>query len=165
MLSLGVLLMILGAGAMSQKVSAQTEMDLEACIAYGMVHSPTLIKSGYDESIADNDVKIALSSGLPQITGQADIINNFQLPVFVLPGEIGESQSVRFGLPWQSTAGLTANQLIFDGKFFLGLKAAQTLAELTQVNTRRSKEQLAFDISKAILHGHGLQGATQSAAS
>ncbi|MEM6629956.1 MAG: TolC family protein [Bacteroidota bacterium] len=128
---------------------ASEAMNLEACIAYGLEHSPTLSKARMDEAIAKKDVNIALASGLPQIEGQADIQNNFELPVFVLPGENGEPQSIPFGLPWQASAGMTVNQLVFDGKFFLGLKAAKTLEELTQISTQRGREQVAFDVSRA----------------
>ena len=130
------------------KAQSQT-MGVRACIDYGLAHNPNMVKSFMDESIAQRDINVALANGLPQIEGSADLQNNFELPVFVLPGENGELQSIPFGLPWQASAGLTLSQLVFDGQFFLGLKAAQTLKDLTQIQSQRNREQVIYDVSRA----------------
>ena len=132
------------------EIEAQNRtMGVRACIDYGLENNPNMVKSFMDESIAQRDINVALANGLPQIEGAADIQNNFELPVFVLPGENGELQSIPFGLPWQASAGLTLSQLVFDGQFFLGLKAAQTLKELTKIQSQRNREQVIYDVSRA----------------
>ncbi len=124
-------------------------LTLKACIQYAMENNINLENSKFDEYIAQKDVSELIANGLPQVEGTADLNYNFKLPVFVLPGENGEPQDVTFGLPWQATWGGSISQLIFDGRFFLGVKASTIYVSLTELNTQRNREQTAYDVSKA----------------
>ncbi|MEL6843087.1 MAG: TolC family protein, partial [Bacteroidota bacterium] len=44
---------------------------------------------------------------------------------------------------------ISAQQLIADGSFFLGLAAAKAYVDLAQRNTERTREQLVYDVTKA----------------
>jgi len=125
------------------------QLTLEACIQYAMENNINLENNKFDEYIAQKDVSELIANGLPQVEGTADLNYNFKLPVFVLPGENGEPQDVTFGLPWQATWGGSISQLIFDGRFFLGVKASTIYVDLTELNTQRNREQTAYDVSKA----------------
>jgi outer membrane protein TolC len=46
-------------------------------------------------------------------------------------------------------AGVVANQMLFDGVYFLGLKAAQVYTELSEKGIERSKTEVAVAVSKA----------------
>ncbi len=134
------------------KVYAQSEslqLTLDDCIQYALENNVTLQNSKFDEYIAQKDVSELIGTGLPQVEATADLNYNFKLPVFVLPGENGEPQDVTFGLPWQGVWGGSLSQLIFDGRFFLGVKASTIYVDLTELNTQRNKEQTAYDVSKA----------------
>ncbi|MCB0836343.1 MAG: TolC family protein [Bacteroidetes bacterium] len=159
----------------SQFVKAQgnsaTEFTLEDCIQYALQNNKTLQNARFDEYIADASVKEIISSGYPQINGSADLQYFASLPTSILPGIFnpkvdpvtgdpiidpetgqpvpGDPLEVKFGFPWQSTAGIQLNQLIFDGTFFIGLQAAKTFVELSEVNTSRSQEEVALAVSKA----------------
>ncbi|MEO0473049.1 MAG: TolC family protein [Bacteroidota bacterium] len=64
----------------------------------------------------------------------------------VIPGQPIEAQ---FGFPWNSTAGISINQLVADGTFFLGLKAAKTFVDLQSIAANRTREDIAYEVSKA----------------
>ena len=100
-------------GCLSMSVLSAQSMSLEDCIQYALEHQNSIQNARFDEYIAEKRVGEILSTGLPQVEGQASVQNNFSLPVFVLPGPDGGVNEVTFGLPWQATVGASANQLVF----------------------------------------------------
>ena len=147
----GILWILLAIG-MSPLGFSQNEtyqFSVEECIQYAWEHNRTLKNARFDEYIAQKEVGEILATGLPQISVTGDLASNFKRPVFVLPGPNGELQDIEFGLPWQASLGATANQLIFDGRYFLGLKASKAYADLSVKSTQLTQEEIAYNISKA----------------
>ena len=54
-----------------------------------------------------------------------------------------------FGTNYSGQAGLTARQLIFDGSYFVGLKAARTVKLLSQRKENQTKVEIVEGVSKA----------------
>ncbi|MEM9934417.1 MAG: TolC family protein [Bacteroidota bacterium] len=136
-------------GVLSGFMLSSQSMSLEECIQYALEHQNSIQNARFDEYIAEKRVGEILSSGLPQIEGQASVQNNFALPVFVLPGPDGGVSEVTFGLPWQAAIGASANQLVFDGTFFLGVRAAKVYVDISQKNLNRTQEEIAYRVSQA----------------
>lgn len=136
-------------------VSAQESyaMTLEECIEFAMQNNRQLQNSRLEKSIAKENIDEVISTGYPQIDGQANIQNYFEIPVTIIPDfndpESGRFTEAQFLLPWQAQAGITANQLLFDGTFFLGIKAARELSALTEKQVYQSQEDLVVNVSKA----------------
>ena len=137
-------------------------LDLEGCIAYALDHNHTVQNARFDVYIAQAQVKEVMASGYPQVNGSVDVQYFPSLPTTILPGDFnpvvdpvtgetrpGEPLEVRFGFPWQSTAGFGLNQLIFDGTFFIGLKGARTFEELSERAADRTREETALAVSRA----------------
>ncbi len=155
--------------------SASTSaMSLEACLDYAYQHNETLQNSRLDQGLAKADIGTTKSQGLPQIDASIDYTNNFAVPVVYLPasaagafnpnsgqgqqpgqpaggqnGGSDEEVALRFGIQHQGSATLTATQMIFDGSYFVGLRAARTYAELMQKQVVQSKINIAEQVSKA----------------
>ena len=125
--------------------------SLEDCIDYALENSPAIETAGMDVGIAQAQVNEILAMGLPQLTGQITGQWNYQLQTFLLPSftNPGETEEVSLILPLNISAGATLNQLVFDGTFFIGLKAARTFVDVARQNKRLSAEDLAVQISKA----------------
>ncbi|MEM7511830.1 MAG: TolC family protein, partial [Bacteroidota bacterium] len=136
-------------GCLSMSVLSAQNMSLEDCIQYALEHQNSIQNARFDEYIAEKRVGEILSTGLPQVEGQASVQNNFSLPVFVLPGPDGGVSEVTFGLPWQATVGASANQLVFDGTFFLGVRAAKIFVEISEKSLNRTQEEIAYRVSQA----------------
>ena len=71
------------------------------------------------------------AAALPNIFGTGNVINNLNIPVTLLPGEItgqpaGTFVPVRFGTKYNSTVGIQLQQTLFDGQVFVGLQARKT---------------------------------------
>lgn len=152
-------------------------LSLEASIQYALENNKNLENARFDEYIAQASVNEILAMGLPQIRASADLNYFVELPTQILPGAFspqteivyidgspypltkldpetfqpifGDALEVQFGFPWQSTIGISAQQLIADGTFFLGLQASRTFVDLAREKTQLSREEIAYNVTKA----------------
>ena len=144
-------------------------MSLEECIAYALENNEQLKIAKLENGIAETQVNEALAGGLPQINGSIGITRNFTvqvtpIPDFISPsvyqilvnenlvnagpGEFGTFPAA-FGTDWNGQAGLSVRQLVFDGSFFVGLKAAKTVRELSKKQEIQQEVDIIENVSKA----------------
>ncbi|MFL0079810.1 TolC family protein [Tenacibaculum maritimum] len=121
------------------------------------------IKNSYTTKVAENDVKAAIkkrwetiATGLPQINGEVNYINNLKQPVSLLPGEIvnkekGTFVPVTFGTKQTMNATVTLNQLLFDGTYLIGLQSAKTYLKIS----KQAKEKTILATKEAIINAYG----------
>ncbi len=89
----------------------------------------------------------------PQISGSGSMTYNAKLPVSLVPAEFfggqpGEFEKLAFGVKWGATYGLNANQLLFDGQVFTGLRARKTLIDFQQKNVEITEEGIKANVYK-----------------
>lgn len=155
MLFTAILSLTLGSLSAQQIDSGKTHnFNLEQSINYAYEHQKTILNAALDQKIADAKVKETIGIGLPQINGSADFRDFIKLPTSLLPGEffnqpVGTVVPVKFGVKYNSTLGLTANQLIFNGSYLVGLQASKTYKDLSQRAYTRSKIETNVAVSKA----------------
>lgn len=100
--------------------------------------------SAIDVEIAQKKVKENMSYGFPQISASADYNYFIALPTSLIPAEFfpggtpGEFIEIQFGLKQNLTAGVTLNQLIFDGRYFIGLQYAKLYEQLSTESLEKS---------------------------
>lgn len=129
-------------------------MTLEECIDYALEHQVDIKNARLEAYQSKTQVNQILAAGYPQLSANATMTYFPEVPVTVLPGELnfiepGVPAAVQFGTPWQGSAGLSLSQLVVDGTFFIGLKAAREVAKLSEKNTLRTQEETALSVSKA----------------
>ncbi len=121
---------------------------LKEAVEYAKKNNYTLINSRLDMEASQKKVNEVLALGLPQVNASANLINNVTIGSNVI--NFGGQQTViKFGTPYSSTIGLSASQLIFDGTFFLGLKASKEFVNLSKLNINRSEIETEVSVSKA----------------
>ncbi|WP_082893619.1 TolC family protein [Rufibacter ruber] len=81
-----------------------------------------------------------------QINGTGDIILQ---PAYAAPEVPPGPQAISFVQPWTGSGVLSASQLLFDGSYLIGLKAAATYTELSRKNTQQGEIEVAEQVSKA----------------
>ncbi|MBX2841393.1 MAG: TolC family protein [Flammeovirgaceae bacterium] len=136
--------------------SEEYSFTLKECIEYAIVNSATTKNAYLDMELAEGRVKELLADGYPQLNGSLSLTDNFQLQTSFLPADFfpnppqdAEFVPVQFGVRYAGNAGLSVRQLIFDGSFFLGVKAAKTYKQLSQKQYTRTKIETAEAVSKA----------------
>jgi len=80
-------------------------------------------------------------------------VYNYKLPVSLVPAEFfggqpGTFEKIAFGVKWGSTAGVSLNQILFDGQVFVGLKARSTLIDFQEKNVEVTEETIKANIYK-----------------
>ena len=141
----------------SQDNENNTAYSLEECVEFALKNALAVKNAYIDMQSADASVNEIRADGLPQITGQVQLIDNYNLQTTFLPAIFFDENAtdddpavpVKFGVRYSGNASVTLNQLIFDGTFFLGLRAAKTYKEMAQKNMERTKIETVEAISKA----------------
>lgn len=142
---------------------AQSSFSLDEAIAYGKSHNTAYMNAGHDVAIAQETVNQTLALGLPQISAAG----NYQQYLTVPGSWIKNSFSTQPGAPeyiflqfqqaYTSSANLSVNQLIFDGTYFVGLKASKEFVNLSQLQENLSEQSLKSSITKAYILVASLQ--------
>ena len=131
--------------------------SLEQAVDYAIKHSLNIKNAQLDALSAEARIGEIRAAGLPQLSAAVSVTNNIIIPRFFLPANAFDPTApadappaaVEFGIPWQGSASANLNQLIFNGSYFIGLKAAATYRELAQKSTTSSKVQVAESVTKA----------------
>ncbi|TVR40608.1 MAG: TolC family protein [Cryomorphaceae bacterium] len=131
-------------------------LSLEEAQKYALKHAYSLDYADMEVRAASYRNRELTAIGLPQINGDISFTNYLDLPTTVLPANAfnpaapeDELVGVRFGTDYTSTASLRASQLIFDGTYFVGLKAAKTYVRLNQYGLEQSKNELRKNVTEA----------------
>lgn len=132
------------------------EMTLEQAIEYGLENSRNVQNARFDEYIAQSRVKETIAGGYPQINGTVEGQYYFEVPRLVLPPSLaqtlnpgGDGEPLQAALPFQANLGASLSQMVFDGSFFVGVKAARAYRELSHRQLNRSREEAAYQVSQA----------------
>lgn len=135
---------------------SQQSYTLEQAVSYAMENAPGIKKAQLDYEIAQDQVRETTTIGLPQINGKWDFMYNLEIQKQFIPAQVFEPNApadlvvpVGFGLDYSSNASATLTQLLFDGSYIIGLKAAKTYTELAQNGITKSKEDVVVNVRKS----------------
>ncbi|MCW5899878.1 MAG: TolC family protein [Flavobacteriales bacterium] len=143
-------LAVAAAAGLGLTLMAQGPMDLSVRQAMDLAakQSYAVRSSALEAEKARHRVKEITAIGFPQINGELALNNFIDVPTQLVPNFFDPGSSVeyfpaQFSLPWNAVAGLSLNQLIFDGSYIIGLQATKAVAqqsreelELTQAEAR-----------------------------
>ncbi|MCS6904804.1 MAG: TolC family protein [Bacteroidia bacterium] len=134
--------------------SSPLSYSLRECIDYAITHQPEILNAQIDELSSYQKVREYVSTGLPQLNASLEFNDFIKIPTTLIPAEFiggprGSFIPVQFGTKYNSTLGMQLNQLIFDGSFLVGLQAAKEYTNLTKLSTKKSKIEIAANVSKA----------------
>lgn len=139
-----------GQNSSDQKIPSFTVRDAQQ---YAIDHNKDLENKRLDKVRAEKDVTETLADGLPQISGEIRARRNFDVRTnvisFGLPGQEPQKSEVRFGTNYRAEGSISASQMIFDGTFFLGLKASKVYVKLSKKQYKQSKRDTRAKVAKA----------------
>lgn len=145
------LLMLVALGA-----NAQNTLSLQEAIDYALAHNENIKNAVVATKDARAQVLEYQADGLPQVNANFGYNNNTQIPVNLVPANVfdptagpDEIAAVRFGVQHQSNFGITASQMIWDGSFFIGLKAARKLREKVLIDEAKAEIDVKEQVIKA----------------
>lgn len=129
-------------------------VTLQQAIETAKRNNPTHLNSRLDQEIAQKKIKEIRAVGLPQVNAEGRFTYTPQIPKIGIPNPFpgpGQPEILEFpqGIDYALNSSITASQLLFDGSFFMGLKAAKEFAMLSRYDTKRSEQQIENNITKA----------------
>jgi outer membrane protein len=147
------------------------KLSLIDAIAFAKQNNLTLKNAKLDETLSKKTVNEILANGLPQANAEFSYNHNIDIPVtplpdFITPAIIGANKAyfnldptrpyipgsaipVAFGQKNSASTSLTIGQLLFDGTFFLGVKAAKEFVKLATMSMRKTEIDVETDVTKA----------------
>lgn len=167
-----VIILLLGLLLTTVSSLAQEEtlkLSLEEAENYALEHNYALKNAKLDIDQANAQVGEIKSMGLPQINGSLGFTHNLEiatqvLPDFITPSVYGvlfeegviapkdinvNTLPAQFGVPYTFNAFVGVNQLLFDGTFFLGLKAAEEFVNVSKILASQSEIEVKEGVRKA----------------
>jgi outer membrane protein TolC len=113
------------------------KLTLEQAVDFALTHNSQMKNAAQDIRDAQAQKWATIATGLPQISGSANYQNQLEQPVAQIPaqffgGEPGTFEEVVFGQPQTLSAGLSWNQLIFDGSYIVGVQAIKTFVAYSE---------------------------------
>lgn len=135
-------------------VAQPLQLSLKEAERQALEHSYAMVNAEMDISASEREVKEVLAVGLPQVNASVDYQQFLQIPVQLIPGEFfglpsGEFAEVQFGVEYNVTANIRASQLLFDGTYLVGLRAAKTAVELTANAKVKTAAEVRTSVSEA----------------
>jgi outer membrane protein TolC len=132
---------------------AELSLSLDQALDMALQKNTTLLNAALDINYAETQVNEIKSQGLPQISGSADFNHTFIIPTQIIPGDFvgqpGTTIATQFGVPFNANVGVGASQLLFDGTFFLGLKAASEFVNISKLSASASEIDIREGVTKA----------------
>lgn len=132
---------------------AELSLSLDQALDMALQKNTTLLNAALDIDYAETQVNEIKAQGLPQISGSADFNHTFIIPTQIIPGDFvgqpGTTIATQFGVPFNANVGIGASQLLFDGSFFLGLKAASEFVNISKLSASASEIDIREGVTKA----------------
>ncbi|MBW3469391.1 TolC family protein [Arthrospiribacter ruber] len=149
-------------GMASAKAQQTANLSLEESIKFALENNVEAKNAQLEVLISKGVIGENRAIGLPQITGNFELTKNLQPPLIILPAEAGgviggdngapgqgsgpdDITVIPFAVNYQSSLTFNLEQMIFNGSYFVGLKAAKTLKSLTEYD----KEKTEIDVIEA----------------
>ena len=153
LLSILIILSSISVKAQDTLQSRTYRFNLQECLEYAYRNNDSIKNAQLDIESAKYKVKETIGIGLPQVSGSASLQDFLKIPTTLLPGDFfgapGTFVPVKFGVKYQSSAGLTLNQLLFNGSYLVGLQASKTYKELSERAFNRTKAATTVSVTKA----------------
>ena len=141
---------------------AQTEQTftLKQAQDYALTHNYQRLNAEKDVLIAKKKVWETTGIGLPRIDAEAQFQNFLELPVSLIPATAFDPNApadkfteLKFGTDYNTTAKITATQLLFDGSYIVGLQVFKTYKNFVEKSLEKTALMVREDVAQAYYLG------------
>ncbi len=141
---------------LAQAQEVARPLSLQECIDFARENNPNLKSAQAAIDAAEARVGEILATGFPQINAGASMSDNYIIPTSFLPAAAFDPNAppdefigVKFGTKYTGNAAISLDQMIFNGSYFVGLKASKTYTELSRKDFVKTETDLVEAIKKA----------------
>ncbi|WP_113663843.1 TolC family protein [Pedobacter nanyangensis] len=120
---------------------AQQPITLKDALKYALDNNVKVRKARLDIEGGKYKVQEVRAQALPQITGTAGLTYN---PIIgqLVANFGGQTQAIKMGQNWNSSAGVQLSQQLFNQTVFTGLQAARSSEEFYNLTAQLTEEQI-----------------------
>lgn len=128
-------------------------LNLKEVLQYALENKAEAKKAKLLVENSEYKIQEVRSRALPQISANGSLNYNPILQTTVIDGDNfgapGTTIQAAFGQKWNSGAGVSLSQTLFDQSVFTGLKAAKSTREFYQINEQLTEEQVIERVANA----------------
>lgn len=135
--------------SISEAVGAQKQLKLTEAIKVSLANNSDIKRSLLSLKTADEQVRIAWSEVLPDISGSATYTRNLEIPVNFVPATFfdpdapaGELVPLQFGTDNNWQGGLSVEQTLFRGEAIIGISSSKLFKAARAENLRATTQQI-----------------------
>jgi len=146
-----VVLVFLGTTAIAQHQYSVSEAQ-----EYGSKNNTEIRNALLDVKYAKKQIKETRAIGLPHLNAELQWQKFIDIPTSIVPANAfnpnapaNEIMEMKMGMEQNVTAAITASQLIFDGSYIIGLKAATTFKKMAEHKMNLTNQQIKDSIAIA----------------
>lgn len=149
--ALAAVLLVFGVG--SAAAQQPVRLELKDAINYALKANQEARKARLDVENAQYQIEEVKSRALPQVNGSATLTYNPLLQQSALPNIFGpnpnpnETILIAFGQKWNTNAGISLSQNLFDKSVLTGLSAAKATREFYMLNSQLTEEQVIEQVA------------------
>ncbi|MDX1672557.1 MAG: TolC family protein [Balneolaceae bacterium] len=152
---LSILLMLPARSYGMQGVPADTlnlqqhPVTITQAIQVALANNTEIKRALFSLKDADQQVRIAWSEVLPDISGNASYTRNIELPVIFFPDQQGNLQAIQIGDDNNWVGTISVEQILFRGEAFVGINTSQLFKAAQAENVRATTQQIVTDTRTA----------------
>lgn len=137
-------------------VYSQESFTLTEAIDYAIVNNTNVKNANLGIDNAKFKIRETTAIGLPQINAEGKFQNFLDIPVTVAPANAfnplaspDDLVELKFGTEFNTTASITASQLLFSGSYIVGLQTSRTFAAVSEFQKTKSIQEVKESVMKA----------------
>ena len=149
-----ILFLILLFAALKFDIVIAQEWSLNQCIDTALVYNKNLQMNRNTVSMSEERQNEAKAQLIPKITANADYKYYTNLPYQFMPlstfnpsAPEGQFKEAQFGVPHNINATVQVSMTLYNPLVYGAIQNTKTAVELTELNLKKSEEQIYFDIS------------------
>lgn len=146
-----LLLLVLPVLLIAQSTEART-YSLEQAIQEALINNKSLYIDRLEIEKAKETVRETAAIGYPQVDANVGYINYLKIPTFLFQNPAdGEFVEIEGNRRHNLNADIGLTQMLFNGSYIYGLKAAKQFKELTESEILEKEIDLKYQVSKSYL--------------
>lgn len=136
----------IGLLVVSGYIADAQRMDLNYVVQYALSHNYDYKKAQLEKSISYEKTYEILTAGFPKVSAAVGYQNLFIPNTSVVKGEgfgqPGKLVPLQFGIQNNANIGATVQQLIFDGRYLVGVQAREAVKKLADAQVKMSERDV-----------------------
>ena len=140
----------------SYYTQAQNAFSIKQAQEHALNNNYEIKNAQLDVEHASKKMQETLSVGLPQINADIEWQNFIEVPTTLVPASQFNPEApdniyteMQFGIPHSTNASITARQLIFNGSYLVGLKAAKYFMKFAEARKNLTESQIKDSVATA----------------